>query len=223
MSYRRVIPRDLFNEANLLKCYGQLWLKLEGRLGPELSFEFDDTGLNPFAIDQRPHDGSLTVRNVALFARGRQIHLSRPLNSRLPWPLEALLPDTELGEEVLVFTPDGELSPAFLAGIEEKVDVAKLSIWWLHNHEADLASLKAGAPPYMREQLNSRRGRNGRGRLWVADEFGFLKVPRLADNPPLKPDGFPGGIVIRTEDARYCLGGRVAFEELVRVEPGEEP
>ena len=29
MSYPRVIPRDLFNEASLLKCYGQVYLKLE--------------------------------------------------------------------------------------------------------------------------------------------------------------------------------------------------
>ena len=27
--YNRVIPRDLFNEANLLKCMGQLYLCLE--------------------------------------------------------------------------------------------------------------------------------------------------------------------------------------------------
>ncbi len=27
--YARVIPRDLFNEANLLKCFGNLYLRLE--------------------------------------------------------------------------------------------------------------------------------------------------------------------------------------------------
>ncbi len=33
MTYKRVIPRDLFNEANLLKCYGALWIALDNARG----------------------------------------------------------------------------------------------------------------------------------------------------------------------------------------------
>ena len=29
MTYRRVIPRDLFNEGNLLKCLGKLYVQAE--------------------------------------------------------------------------------------------------------------------------------------------------------------------------------------------------
>jgi hypothetical protein len=95
----------------------------------------------------------------------------------------------------------------------------QLMVWWLFNDQADDASLAVGAPEYLRVQLRDRRGRNGRGRLWVAPEFGKLKAPRLADNPTLKPDFLPGGIVIRADDARYCVGGRLSVEELVPEEP----
>lgn len=32
--YIRVVPRDLFNEGDLLKCYGRLWILLDERRGP---------------------------------------------------------------------------------------------------------------------------------------------------------------------------------------------
>lgn len=34
MSYFRVIPRDLFNEASLLKCYGRLAILLDDMRSP---------------------------------------------------------------------------------------------------------------------------------------------------------------------------------------------
>ena len=33
MTYTRVIPRDLFNEGDLLKCYGRLWILLDETRG----------------------------------------------------------------------------------------------------------------------------------------------------------------------------------------------
>lgn len=94
----------------------------------------------------------------------------------------------------------------------------RLMVWWLFNEQANDASLGVGAPDYIRDQLRDRRGRNGRGRLWVAPQFGKLKLPRLSDNPSLKPDFLPGGIVIKADDARYCIGGRLTAEELVPEE-----
>ena len=108
--YTRVIPRDLFNEANLLKCYGQLWLRLEGRR--EAGLVHDDEA---FEIAQDPADGSLSIRNVQLEVGHEPVRLFRPLNARSPWPLMA-----EVGEEeaIAVFNPDGSLSVEMLDLIE---------------------------------------------------------------------------------------------------------
>lgn len=101
MSYLRVIPRDLFNEANLLKCYGQLYLNLD-RLGLQecLEHHADD---GPFRIKQWEEDGSLSVQNVILNLHGRQVRLYRPLNAMSPYPLWAIIGERELQ----VFNTDG--------------------------------------------------------------------------------------------------------------------
>lgn len=104
MSYLRVIPRDLFNEANLLKCYGQIYLNLE-KLGlPDVGLEHDGSA---FEIEQDPGDGSLTVANVPLNVRGEFFYPYRPINSRYPWPLYV---DPEAGAEIAMFNDDGSFS-----------------------------------------------------------------------------------------------------------------
>lgn len=108
--YRRVIPRDLFNEGNLLKCYGRLAILLgeipawghRAVLGPE--------DVEAFEIVQNPGDGSLTVANLRFEIGGEPYRLSRPLNARDPWPLYATGPDDE---ETAVFSPDGHFTDAF--------------------------------------------------------------------------------------------------------------
>lgn len=102
MSYKRVIPRDLFNEANLLKCYGKLWIELE-KLNLEKLISHVDNDLN-FDIVQ-DIDGDLTIDNVYL----RNTKLRRPLNSRDPWPLYAMHDDIEY----VVFCHDGTLTDEF--------------------------------------------------------------------------------------------------------------
>lgn len=102
-NYLRVIPRDLFNEGNLLKCYGQLYLNLEREGLENALFHDDDTG--PFQVEQSSDDGSLSLRNVTLMLRGMPVRLRRPLNARSAYPLWASM--TEDGEEVAVFNDDG--------------------------------------------------------------------------------------------------------------------
>lgn len=116
--YDRTIPRDLFNEADLLKCYGRLWILLHtkqinhvAQLGEE-----DQPKGTPFEICQNWSDGSLTVENVPFRINGQRWLLSRPLNSRNPWPLECTSSDEGIIERV--FTDQGELSPEFLALIQ---------------------------------------------------------------------------------------------------------
>lgn len=90
MNYLRVIPRDLFNEANLLKCIGRLVLLIEdGPLREQLQYHHDGEAFN---IIQNEGDGSISVANVNFWAKGKlknygQLTFSRPLNSREDWPL----------------------------------------------------------------------------------------------------------------------------------------
>ena len=121
MSYSRVIPRDLFNEASLLKMMGRIYILLDKSTFPNATLEecFSEPR-EPFDIRQNEHDGSIYVYNLALMVRGQRCELERPLNSREPWPLWLNAVDSEpLDEPISVFTSDGEFSPemvAFLAG-----------------------------------------------------------------------------------------------------------
>lgn len=110
MSYQRVIPRDLFNEANLLKCYGQLWIKTEEMPNVKMTHHG-----NAFVVEQDRSDGSLYIFNVRLSIRGRHYVLRRPVNSREPWPLYAQEGDYAEWE---VFDDNGDLSEDFLKLLE---------------------------------------------------------------------------------------------------------
>lgn len=111
MSYQRVIPRDLFNESSLLKCYGRLSILLGETAGHRARLIHDGA---PFAISQDPSDGSITISNVHLIVSDalqsiftEHVRLYRPLNSREPWPLYAMRADDE---EVAVFDDQGWLT-----------------------------------------------------------------------------------------------------------------
>jgi hypothetical protein len=114
MSYNRVIPRDLFNEGNLLKCLGQLWLKTEGYQGhsprPVLILH---TGAE-FNIHQDESDGSIHSGSITFIIRGRTYDHYRPLNSREPWPLWLAPRNDPDAEHFRAFTDAGELSQEFL-------------------------------------------------------------------------------------------------------------
>lgn len=88
----RVLPRDAFNDASLLKCIGQLTLLIEdGKI--DLSFEYDG---EPFDIVQDDSDGSTSVRNIQFFTvDGMPVRHARPMNSRSPWPLMLYCDDVE--------------------------------------------------------------------------------------------------------------------------------
>lgn len=110
MSYIRVIPRDLFNEANLLKCYGRLWICLENRMGRGVEMPED---VERFEIVQRTDDGWTYIKNLPLKIGPRSFRLVRPLNSRHSWPLYAEEIDNPDADPIEVFDDDGELSQPF--------------------------------------------------------------------------------------------------------------
>lgn len=107
MSYTRVLPRDLFNEANLLKCLGRLTLLIEDGVLPGLTYEYD--GL-PFVIQQSEDDGSISAENLTFTTKnGNPVCMRRPLNSREAWPLIATIGESEY----YVFDESGNVMPAF--------------------------------------------------------------------------------------------------------------
>ncbi len=111
MTYRRVIPRDLFNEADLLKCYGRLAILLDEL--PKNAAIMHHLG-GAFEPVQDQSDGSLTLYPSIEFyiAHRGGCRLHRPLNSREPWPLYATLLDGK-SEEIAVFSRIGDLTDEF--------------------------------------------------------------------------------------------------------------
>jgi hypothetical protein len=109
MTYRRVIPRDLFNEASLLKCYGRLAILLDQTRDHKARLHHDG---GAFETVQDKSDGSLTLwPSVEFFVGDLSTVLRRPLNSREPWPLYSV--EHESGNEVEVFDEHGDLTDAF--------------------------------------------------------------------------------------------------------------
>lgn len=110
MSYQRVLPRDLFNEAKLLKCLGQVALAIhEGRCRLRVEHLCDTEG---FFIAQDPNDGRLSCRNLVFTTRkGQVVTFQSVYNSKEPYPMYAIFDDDE---EVDVFKDDGTFMRGFL-------------------------------------------------------------------------------------------------------------
>jgi hypothetical protein len=100
--YRRVIPRDLFNDGNLLKCYGQLFLNLE-KMNMDDALSYDGEA---FDIGQT-ESGDTYIANIMLELGDDIIELHRPINARGAYPLFAINDD---GDEIEVFNNNGSFS-----------------------------------------------------------------------------------------------------------------
>ena len=110
MNYQRVIPRDLFNEASLLKCLGQLALLHLDRPVEGLELEHSEPA-EGFLVLQDPASGAIFCPLIRVVnVRGTSVVLQRPLNSRQDWPLEIELED----RTIPVFTSFGSFHPDFL-------------------------------------------------------------------------------------------------------------
>lgn len=106
-SYTRVIPRDLFNEAKLLKCIGQLVLLIHDCKGPD-GLTFDHDG-EPFNIDLMD-EGYLTVTNIDFVLRGEGLLFIAQYNSKSAYPLYLYHGYCE----TLVFKEDGSFTFEFI-------------------------------------------------------------------------------------------------------------
>ena len=108
MSYRRVIPRDLFNEAKLLKCLGRLCLQVhEGQAG-NLTFEHEG---DSFDIDQNPDSGGLACINLRFYLDETIIYFESSYNSKDNYPLWWIGDDGCRYERV--FNEDGSFTAEF--------------------------------------------------------------------------------------------------------------
>ncbi len=117
-SYQRVIPRDLFNEANLLKCYGQIYLNLEKM---NVDAQLKHSG-DAFQIVQDGGDGSLSIANIAFMVRGEQLNIQRPMNSRRSFHLIIVTDDWE---EMEMFEENGAFTPDMIALLEGENQIDK--------------------------------------------------------------------------------------------------
>ncbi len=111
MSYLRVIPRDLFNEANLLKCLGRLWCLLDETRGHNARLGDKDNEHSGAAFDivQDESDGAIFVHNLPFTVGRIEYTLFVPLNSRAPWPLWLHYED----DDIQVFNEAGSFSTDF--------------------------------------------------------------------------------------------------------------
>jgi hypothetical protein len=107
--YERVIPRDLFNEAKLLKCMGRLALLILDGHAPVPMF-FKETG-GSFIIRQLASDGALVVVNYPLTIKGKKHFLASSYNSKNNYPLYLRTPDFQV---FAVFDNEGNFHPEFI-------------------------------------------------------------------------------------------------------------
>ena len=105
MSYQRVIPRDLFNEADLLKCLGKFYLMTEYHTTARILHSG-----HAFNIVQNSSDGSIYCDNICVIIGSRTYDHFRPLNSREPWPLWLRLRADPDAEDFRAFDDQGNLS-----------------------------------------------------------------------------------------------------------------
>lgn len=111
MDYIRVIPRDFFNEAKLLKCMGQLALKiLDCQLPDGMKIEIDETG-EQFDIQQNI-DGMLYINNYDVSINGVRVIIYTNYNDKASYPLVCLYDD----EYYKIFDEAGNFTDEF-AGI----------------------------------------------------------------------------------------------------------
>lgn len=123
MSYERVLPRDAYNEANLLKCVARVCQWISDEFIPDMHFEHQTFCENReletpgFEIGS-DGSGEIFVMNLRFYLFGKKIEFWIPQNTRHPWPLKFHLvedDDEPLGydNDGDVFNEEGEMSDEF--------------------------------------------------------------------------------------------------------------
>lgn len=109
MQYQRVIPRDFFNEAKLLKCLGHLSLKiLDGMLPDGVKIAIEESG-KPFEI-HLTDDGRLFLNDYDVTINDTYVSMSTTYNSKDNYPLVCFHDDVE----TVVFNELGMFTEEFI-------------------------------------------------------------------------------------------------------------
>lgn len=106
--YSRVIPRDFFNEAKLLKCMGFLALYILERKVP-FQMKIKESG-EPFEIIRNDEHDMLIVQNYEVYIKGEVYEVGTLYNSKDNFPLYAIIDD----EEVKVLDEGGKFTEEFM-------------------------------------------------------------------------------------------------------------
>lgn len=116
MNYRRVIPRDFFNESKLFKCLGQLSLCiLDNKLPYELTEELEDE-YEGFQIHQDVCTGDVYCSNYHVYLGETELCFYSLLNSKLNYSLMCETVDDD--DDIFVFNDDGTPTQEFLRFLE---------------------------------------------------------------------------------------------------------
>ncbi len=114
-NYSRVAPRDLFNEAMLLKCLGKLTLLiLDEGIHEKLSYSY--TG-KPFQTAHHQAGYLIIYKGVTIKKGRKSLMLGTQVNTRSAWPLCVL---TDENEDIPVFDDAGNLDEEFLEFLDRK-------------------------------------------------------------------------------------------------------
>lgn len=118
MKHTRVLPRDLFNDAKLIKCMGQLSLLIhDGKLPVGFALEHDDDDEKGFVVEFDQDHNHLFCSNLRLFYYDNMINLFIPYNSRENYPLCCWIDSAVMG----VLSEDGSLDPGFVETVKSEV------------------------------------------------------------------------------------------------------
>lgn len=141
MSYLRVIPRDLFNEAKLLKCLGKISLMIHDNQLPFITVNHEDER-EGFKIEQSDNDGSIYVSNLHFFDNsGTPLYFYHPLNSKANW---SLMLDYN-GNTYFCFDDNGKFMPSislFNAKEKEKPEYVPQFLSWAESYEHEVLEFR---------------------------------------------------------------------------------
>lgn len=104
-NYKRVLPRDAFNEAKLLKCIGKLTLMIEDAMLPAWHYHYDGDAFN---IVQDESNGSISVTNITFWRNKKKVHIFTGLNAKDNWPV--MMRDGD--SEYYIFGEKGDYLPS---------------------------------------------------------------------------------------------------------------
>lgn len=109
-SYKRVIPRDFFNEAKLLKCMGVLALAVLDHKTPEnIEIKIDEND-EAFDIVLDEMFNLICVSNYEVQINGEYYTVGTTYNSKSNFPFYVIVED----EEVEIFDDNGKFSNDFI-------------------------------------------------------------------------------------------------------------